>query len=200
MNEQRIAFIYDPLAAANATTVSNTILYGSFPICVRRRGQTVRKELSTPARLTYIGLRSLDWSGQGRTWYSWAAICDLLRLSRRTLAEHLEELEAAGLIQRERQPNGPSGTTVYRWCKPPLREVWRTVMLKRWRCGFEPEQDRIVRPDGSPPRTRAEFDRLFESWWALHRADLEHEWSVLRLAEMGIAWERIEELLKRGPS
>lgn len=199
MTEQGLSFIYDPLRAANRTAVNNTILYGNFEITVRRRGQTVRKPLSAPARLTYIGLRSLDWSEQGQTWYSWAAICDLLRLSRRTLAEHLEELEEARLIQRVRQPNGPTSTSLYRWCKPPIREVWRTVMLKRWRCGYEPQAERIMRPDGTPPRDRDEFDRLYDAWWALHRAALEHEWSVLRLSELGIPWERLEEVWKRGP-
>lgn len=179
-----IAIEYDPLAAVNETSVSNAVLYGRFPVQVRRRGRLVVKELSAPARLTYIGLRSLDWSGKQAAWYSWAALCDLLRLTRRTLAEHLEELEAAHLLFRRHQPNVPTQPTVYTWGVPPLREVWRALMLKRWRCGFEPDAERITRPDGRPPRDRDEFDRLFDVWWGLNGDRLEDAWAELKLAQL----------------
>lgn len=112
------------------TVISNAIFYGEFPVTIRRRGKTVTRPLSAGARITYLAMRSLDWKKSGHIWHTWHTIGALIGIERRTLAEHLQELEAAGLIERSERLPGQYGGTLYTFLPLPEKELERTIWLR----------------------------------------------------------------------
>jgi DNA-binding transcriptional ArsR family regulator len=183
--------VEDPYKLAGRTDVNNALLYADFPVSIRKKdtngnltGEIVRKpRLSKPARVTYLGLLSLDWTQKQEVWYTWGKMCLLLDLSRRTFALHLEELEGAGLILRySRHAEDPHKGTHYRFTAIPLREVWRAILLKKRVTGVGPEPH--LKPGVEMPTDRKDFDRFFTAYWNAWGPRHEREWETILREQM----------------
>lgn len=83
--------------------------------------------LTDPVRATYLLLISLDFRGDGKTWWSQTSLAAWRGISRKSINVHIGELKSLGLVEIERR--GPSSSVL--WVNDPPPE-WVAEEAARW--------------------------------------------------------------------
>lgn len=146
-------------------SLDQILRHGRFPVPTKGV-----KRLSDAVRETFRALLDLDWDRKGTVWYTWGVLAAGRDCTTTTIANHLNDLEAVGLLTRDVRHQDQVGGTRYWLELPPIKEIWRAVWIHRSLINREAGlewMDKFERAFSlGPILTRDEIEDNFERFWA----------------------------------